>query len=261
MYRLICIVFLCIYAFDAYAQDSQQFSTWKTLENGLEILESGQDTSNFMVVRLALKKHSIKILRAQDFGKKDLSAAEVCSLSGALMCINGSFFDERHNPLGLIISSGIMFQKNHLGGDTLNGIFYLSRKGFGIVERGSFSSQLAFEAMQAGPVLIKDGKNLRGATDNNVSKRSAVCLDSDGRPIFFVSAIGAKPSSLFELSDFMLRKDFSCQNAINLDGGSSSQFFLKSGRNRGQSVETSNYEIAGEDKVPVFLGIIEGMPF
>ncbi len=237
------------------------FAQSRMLENGLELYSLGDGFHSYNAVRLQKGKHWIKVLRAEDYGKRVMSASEVCTASGALMCINASFFDEKSNPLGLIVSSGILFQKVHQGGDTLNGIFSLSRKGFSIVDRQTFARQLAFEAVQAGPLILSAGKNLRESFDKNQSKRSAVCLNATGEPVFLISTDKTRASSLFELSEFMRKEPLNCIDGLNLDGGGSSQLFLKEKNTKAVSPENIALDLGGQDKVPLFLGVVEGMPF
>lgn len=239
---------------------------WTKVANGLEYQNlSFSDGSpikkELFVAKIVTNRHRVKVLRAQDFGKKSMSAREICLTSGALLCINASFFDEKDSALGLLISSGISFQKPHLGGETLTGIFASTRKAFSIIGRSELNSALFIEAIQAGPRLVTEGRKVSEIKDPEVSRRSGVCIDNSGAPVFFVSAVDSRAISLGEFANAMLKIDPSCKDGLNLDGGGSAQLFMRSENEKvGLSSEVI-FDIRGEDEAPVFLGVVEGLKF
>ena len=194
--------------------------------------------------RTSMKRFSVQVIRAQRFGLRKAPVKVLCDLAHASICINASFFDEQYRPLGLLIEKGAQIQKIQKGGNLLTGIFQVSRDDASIVTREAFSSPKILEAVQAGPRLIENGSLVTGLKEEDVSgRRSGVCIDSEKRIIIYAVTAPLFGISIREVQKRLLFADIGCQNALNLDGGSSTQL-------SGQP-----FEIAGEDEVPVALGI------
>lgn len=245
---------------------SQDANPWTKASNGLEyrkIILSGSAglDKEIVAVRISSGKQGVKVLRAQDFGKRTMNARDICTAAGALLCINSSFFDEKSNPLGLLISSGITFQKPHQGGETLTGVFAATRKSFVILGRDESNTGLLIEAVQAGPRLVINGKALEEFKDKEVSRRSGVCVNEKNVPIFFATSEDSWAVSLKDFAQAMVSPDVGCQDGLNLDGGGSAQLFLRASSKKSADPQEYIFDIRGQDQAPVFLAVIEGLRF
>ena len=138
----------------------------------------------------------------------------------AVACANGSFFDEKNRPLGLIVSGTERIQR--LRGTTW-GVFWVGRKG-----RAQIFQQEEFEkgvdvdhdvefAIQSGPMMLYGGEEQ--GTRWQLARRTALGLDSAGFVHLLVVPV---PVSLSSLAQFAL-EELKLTHLINLDGGSSTQ--------------------------------------
>ncbi|MCB0336241.1 MAG: phosphodiester glycosidase family protein, partial [Bdellovibrionales bacterium] len=194
------------------------------------------------------------VLRAVSFGQTTSSAKALALKSNAVMTINANFFDENGKPLGLVVSQGIQQQKIHQGGNTLTGVFFVTRENIGIVNRSNFQSDLVIEAVQAGPRLLASGNKIKGLNKNEIrTRRSGVCVDKKKRLIFFITT-GFMGITLHQLQEMILTPDIGCVDALNLDGGGSAQMYLDTQHASGQS-KIDNITIHGSEPVPVMLAL------
>ncbi len=231
-----------------------QEAVWRQTDQDLETAEISQrvvlDTYLFLI-RSALTSYRVGIIQAKDIQENRTNIEEICRKSRARFCINANFFDENGNPLGLVISRGVIVSKMHKGGKTLTAVFSSSRNGVSINSRNDFSYESALEAVQAGPKLLANGEPVAGLKEKSVaSKRSGVCIDKSGRVIFFFASNPIRGVSFESLQSVLRHPSINCVDALNLDGGGSSQLFLET-RN---GVTTS---IRGQEEIPVAIGLFE----
>lgn len=207
-------------------------------------------SSEVNLIRTSLEKYDIQVIRSQKFGLKAATAKTLCKLAKAKICINGSFFDEQKKPLGLLIEKGIQIQKMQSQSRLLTGVFERSREDFKIIPRELFAEKNVIEAIQAGPRLIQDGKKIQGLRSDDISdRRSGLCIDYQNRlimysvrsPLFGISTAG--------LQELLTSPEIGCKDALNLDGGSSSQFYIEK--------DKDVIDIAGADEVPIVIGLTE----
>ena len=140
------------------------------------------------------------------------------------MGINGGFFDNTFHPLGLRIQKHKL--ENPIKAISWWGIFYIRDHKAHISSPKQFSRSDSVEfAIQSGPRLIIDGHI--PSLKPGEAERSALGITADGKIIILVSA--GSPMSTQKLAHFMQQPPLSCLNAINLDGGSSSQLYARIG--------------------------------
>ena len=222
---------------------------WQSVTPDLEAAETTLSfgllsSANIYLYRTTRQRYTVEIIRAQRYGLKKAHAKDLCQLAHASVCINASFFDEQHRPLGLLIEKGTQIQKTQNGGNLLTGIFQVNRENASIVHRGEFNAKNVLEAVQAGPRLIMNGQLVPGLSDQDVSgRRSGVCIDSHHRVILYAMTAAVFGIPIQSVQSRLKEQDIDCVDALNLDGGSSTQLY-------GQP-----YEITGEEEVPVAIGL------
>jgi uncharacterized protein YigE (DUF2233 family) len=207
-----------------------------------------------LLVRTHLKAYRVRVIRALEFGSKKASAKSLCHSAQAALCINANFFDESDEPLGLVLSRGIQHHAVHKGGSTLTGIFAVTRRSAQISSRDNFDPRRVVEAIQAGPRLMSAGTLIAGLKASGASRRSGVCLDGENNLIFFVVSSGIWGISIDRLQE-LLRDQVHCRDALNLDGGGSSQLFIRAGL-PGSAPGDQEMWIEGADQVPVVLALL-----
>src|SRR5690606_8935074 len=113
------------------------------------------------------------------------------------------------------------------------------------------------EAIQSGPRLISNGVAISGIRNKDVTtRRSGVCIDSNDNLLFYITANGLGGISLLELQKVLLSNRLKCRDALNLDGGGSSQIYFK-GNVRGAPLGQQSEYIAGGDQIPIALALVE----
>ena len=231
---------------------------WQMLAPDLEMTQSLISTttifnSEILAFRTSLTKFQLGVVESRAFGTLRGTAKTLALASKAPLIINANFFDEQGMPLGLVISRGIPSSSIHYGGQTLTGILSVSHLGVAISHRSDRIPSSSSEAIQSGPRLILNGKITENVNSEDRSRRSAVCLDKKQRLIILVSS-GLVGVTLHELQLKLKEPDFDCQDALNLDGGGSSQLYVNT-KILTDHAEDEEIFIAGRDPIPVALGL------
>ncbi|MBI2297599.1 MAG: phosphodiester glycosidase family protein, partial [Armatimonadetes bacterium] len=155
-------------------------------------------------------------------GEHWLTAAEAARDYAALAAINGGYFDDQHHALGLVISDSK--QVNPVRRADW-GVFLLRRGRAEVVHtRDLKNTRDVTQALQCGPRLVVDGR-LTKLKPSPATARSAVGVDAEGRVVLVVTR-GALRLSEFARLLARAEKDhgLGCRDALNLDGGPSTQF-------------------------------------
>lgn len=235
-----------------------QSPRWVKIADDLEMaeLESAPGSvlgPRLLMLRSALKRYRIEVVRATDFGWKSNNVKRLSEASKAVLVVNASFFDERGKPLGLVVSRGIVHQDLHRGGKTLTGIFQVTRSGVSIESRDGYFPRSVIEAVQSGPRLVANDKLVAGLHSNSaVSRRSGVCLDQERRVLFFCTSGIFAGTSLSALQTIL--QGVGCRDALNLDGGGSSQLYL-SPKLPGAASDLEEVYLPGRDDIPVGIAL------
>jgi len=222
--RVYLLYFLFIVIWQLLSANAFAADNWQELTEGIEYqdLQGGILTpwSHVHTFRIDLSKNKLALVTAKNLSLKNASTDQFAEHSNALLSINGGFFDHEFNPLGLRINN--RKQENPLKRISWWGIFYVKDDKPYITNVNHFDHDSDIEfAVQSGPRLLIKGKipSLKvGSAD-----RSALGITADGRVIILVSTNSAMSTK--ELADMMKAPPLSCTDAINLDGGSSSQLF------------------------------------
>lgn len=149
----------------------------------------------------------------------------------AVLAVNGSFFDERRRPLGLLIEQGRELRPLRRADW---GVLFVADGRAHLVHTRNFAAQsppsqsIEF-AIQVGPRLVADGKALR--LKQQWAERSAIGILPDGALVVVASEGGAVESN--ELARLMAAPaaagGLGCTDALMMDGGPSSQLHARVG--------------------------------
>ena len=185
----------------------------------------------------------LRVLDARDHQKTAMTAREFAGVTGAAAVINAPFFDVDGSPMGLLIVDGA-------GRQALRradwGVFFIDARGAHIVHTRDYGRRTGVvQAFQVGPRLVVDGEVL--ALKPQSARRTAICTRADGTVLALVVGNAVLAA---DIARFLAESG--CRDALNLDGGPSTQLFVKSG---GVAVEVS-----GGTGVPVALGVFPGRP-
>jgi uncharacterized protein YigE (DUF2233 family) len=186
---------------------------WKVLQPGLEYRRL-EERAHFF--RIDPEKFRIDLLLASDYQMAALTAERFRQRSGALLVVNGGFFDEAFRSLGLLQRKG----------ETVNpirnatwGVFLLKGdrgREPAVIHRNEWKPEGVVTAIQVGPRLIVDGK-IPPFKESAPHRRSAIGITKDGWVEIAVS------EGALTLQEWARELQTDCVQALNLDGGGSTQ--------------------------------------
>lgn len=187
-----------------------------------------QVTGDSYVGKLAIIKDSSQVeLAINTRTSRGSTVTELCEESGAVLGINGNAFEDPNGkgsgvtPVGLIIHDGKQLHKP-FGAYNYQTAGYDWNDNF-VVGKNVDTSKLR-EALQFYPITVLDGeKHVDGSLGMGIQPRSSIGQTEDGSTLMLIVdgrrvgySLGITVSGC---ADILLR--YNCQNAINLDGGSS----------------------------------------
>ena len=201
--------------------------TWREAAPGLETREFTEKIGNrsiaITVARIDPARWSLRVTdRHQGQAGPGARAGDVCPSPGA--AINASFFDENVAPLGLLVIDGKQRYPRHpVRGWPGGGGLFVVRKGKPSIIAHTAKVPVGSEyAVQCWPRLVIAGK-IPKFKQRPAALRSAVGIDAAGR-VLFAATTG---SLTFEDWAAFLRDDLGCVEALNLDGGPSTQLAVR----------------------------------
>ncbi len=148
---------------------------------------------------------------------------------GALLAVNGGYFDPQNQALGLLIRNGMLYGQPYEG---YGGMFAVGSEGvhvrWNVAQPYQPGESLAY-AIQNFPMLVLPGGVPNEGIDDNgqFAPRTAVAEDRQGRIVFLVSQ--GSIFTLTSLGQWLAASDLDLETALNLDGGSSSGLLVQGG--------------------------------
>lgn len=203
---------------------------WQTLEPGLQYTQV-YPTPTFPLgavhaFRIDLKKYRLDLAFTQNTSRPLILVKDLVQTQRALIGINGGFFNPKLMPLGLRIKEGQ--QISPLKKTSWWGVFYIKNKRAYIVTQKKFvkSKKIMF-AIQSGPRLVINGQV--PPLKPGWSFRSALGITNNGKIIIAITDHLPMSTRNFAnvLRTSIQKGGLGCINALNLDGGSSSQLYAE----------------------------------
>jgi hypothetical protein len=207
------------------------------------------ETNDRAIIDLALfstKSCTLRVIDQPAPPRSDL--AHAMRQERCLAGVNGGYFDPDYAPIGLLISDGKMIaplQRAKL----ITGVLAALPREVQILRVREFSQQRKFDAaVQCGPFLVDQGQSVRGLEKTRTARRTFAAVGGVNR-----AALGfCSDVSLAELAKILattrLADDFKIERALNLDGGSSSAFWV--------ARESSAFSIPEQKTVRDFVGVV-----
>lgn len=203
-------------------------STWTHLSTGLSYQDLSKTPltpwAHIHAFRIDPKRYALDWVTARELGQQHASIEEFAHFSKALLAINGGFFDQKYRPLGLRVHH--KKERNPLKRISWWGVFLMKNKMPYLISSREYATdpQIDF-AVQSGPRLIIDGAIPR--LRPGIAERSALGITQNNKIIILVTDKALLTTT--ELARLMQSPPLSCSNALNLDGGSSSQLMANIG--------------------------------
>ncbi len=221
---------------------------YRSLEPGLEYaaFEPGNlPGTKIHLLKVDLKNFSVRVIDARELKSKALPVKSMAEKTQALAVINANFFDEDQKPLGLVLQKGAV--KIPPRNVSWWAALLIGNHHAKIAKVYSTEAVQGYqEGLQAGPRLVVSGSTPRLKTE--ISAKSAVGIDRKGNLVLLVSEGILEINELAKiLATPEKRGGVGLPHALNLDGGSSTQFFARVG--------DWKLNLPGVSKVPVGLGV------
>lgn len=177
-------------------------------------------------LHLAIFSPKKATLRVIDAAETSSSLAEVMRRENGIAGVNGGYFSPEHEPIGLLISGGKVIEPLRKA-KLLSGVLSVADGNVRIQRRGAYlPKSRPSAARQSGPFLVERGRAVPGLNSTRGARRTFAATLSDGR-----AALGYGSSlTLAELAQILATAEIvsgeKVQDALNLDGGSSSAFWF-----------------------------------
>lgn len=220
------------------AGDWQQISKGVSQKSIQVSSEGGQIHLN--ALKIDLKSAAIRPL----YKEGGMSAKLMAEEFGALAVINANFFDPDGKVLGLVKKDQkIIHPKKNISWWSILCLNNLDAK---IIHQSQYSEDLCHNAVQAGPRLVVD-EQIPKLKDES-SRKTAVGINKNGEVLFVVASEPVPIKTLAKIFKLPESENgLDCPNAMNLDGGSSSQLYVKT--------ESFELSLPSFIKFPVGLGV------
>ncbi|MGE3919326.1 MAG: phosphodiester glycosidase family protein [Gammaproteobacteria bacterium] len=208
-----------------YMQISFAAVVWRPIDLGLDYAEYTNQQQSYngtiRAFRVDLKHYRLSSAQAREIHLSFATVKKFVTENQAALGINGGFFNVSGDSLGLRINDFKVM--NPLRKISWWGVFYIRNNKPYIASNRDFAlTPSIIFAIQSGPRLIIQGSipHLKPGID----ERSALGITKDKKVIILVT--DNLPLSTTELAQIM-QKQFACSDAINLDGGTSSQLYAR----------------------------------
>jgi uncharacterized protein YigE (DUF2233 family) len=205
-------------------------SEWRTVSDGFLYkkitvahradLEKPSAPGSVHLLLINPSKFRLSVATAGQFGLSSADAKTYAEKSGAVAAINGGFFTPDYKPLGLIVNNGKT--DNAIKWVSWWHVFQVTDGRAQVVTKPEFLLTPGTEmAIEAGPRLLVAGEPPATLKPSS-AERSAIGVTANG--MIIIAATEAAPLGMKEFAGIL--KDAGCQDALNLDGGSSTQIYV-----------------------------------
>lgn len=217
---------------------------WHTIDTGIAYKKFSLRSQKNQVVLHALRIDPRQTQIHPVFPGRNQYAEKMRQEAEALVLSNANFFDTSGGPLGLIRINGQTLKP--LRAVSWWSVLCIKANRASIVHASQYTDAACTHALQAGPRLVI--ANSIPKLKSESSRKTAVGIQPGGQLVLVVTE-GEIP--ITELAQFFARPEKSgglgCPEALNLDGGSSTQLSVKTASLR--------FEVNGLSRFPVGLGV------
>lgn len=204
---------------------------WRTISAGVAYTRisflSGFHTGYLHAFKIDLQKNQLKLAIAEDQRNKIATVTDLATTTDGIIATNGGFFSQELKPLGLRVSD--FKQRTPLKPTPWWGVFYIKNNRPYITGFRGFrmSPDIQF-AIQSGPRLVIDAK-VPISLKPGVDSRTALGITSKGEVMLVVTdRLNLTTTQLAKLMRAPpIEGGLDCRYALNLDGGTSSQLYVK----------------------------------
>ena len=154
------------------------------------------------------------------------TAKKMLSKTSAMLIVNANFFDVNNQALGLVVVDRVV--KNPFKKISWWGVLCVNQDAVAILKGDDYHDGVCEQAVQVGPRLVINGA--AAVLKDESTRKTAVGVNQKG-DVFLVVTQERLP--IKTLADFFVKPEtqggLGCANALNFDGGSSSELAVKVG--------------------------------
>jgi exopolysaccharide biosynthesis protein len=187
----------------------------------------GSSTANLILIVFRPSSFALRVISNNEW--RYPSVADAAAATDAVAGVNGGYFQGDGTPVGLLISDDRTVHKLETA-KLLSGVFFVRDGKPGLVRSSHFARiKNASQGIQCGPFLVEDGRAVTGLNNQRSAPRTFVFTASNSVWGFGIcrSVTLAEMGQIMAIPDLLGRT--SVASALNLDGGSSTQFWGRSG--------------------------------
>ncbi len=196
---------------------------WQTLAPGIDytnIVNNQDPTFGFLhCFKINLKKNNLQLALAKDDIFPGETVKWLAKRNRALLAVNGGFFTSAWAPIGLRIQN--FNQRSSLQPTSWWPIFYIKNNIPSIIDEKNYKKDTnIFFAVQGGPRLLRNG--VIPPLKAGKAERTALGITADNEVIIVATEHWALST---EQLAHIFKEQLACAEAMNLDGGSSTQLY------------------------------------
>lgn len=227
---LISISLLYLFFQRSDDEDNPEGSPAKIVENPNNL--SFQYDGQKLTARWFIVDNAENIVLYPNFSEK-LTSQQAFLQKNCTYLVNGSFYTKDDRPIALFITEGKTLRQAN-SNSLANGFFTISYDNQTSISDSAITDNVR-AGIQSGPLLVskKSYQEINSSSSDN-SRRVVVGVTHENKIIFFVvyqnssAFLGPKLSALPDILKLVSEKTgISFQDALNLDGGSASAFYME----------------------------------
>jgi uncharacterized protein YigE (DUF2233 family) len=231
---LICCLWLGYVPGAAAADLTHTPPQWQAIGRGLnftqvDVLREDEVVSTLAVVKIDPASNAFRVFHQAPQG---ITAWQ--QQLGAPIVFNGSYYDRKGKPCGLIVTDG--YPIGPAGNRQMRGMFVAEPKGMSpdLPRATILDLELTpinpkklpwTQGVQSFPLLLDYKGHIRVRHSDKRAHRTVIAADRSGNILVFNSF--NRFFSLSEFAHFLKDSKFDIDSALNLDGGTEAQLFIK----------------------------------
>jgi hypothetical protein len=162
-------------------------------------------------------------------GSRFADAAAAGNSMNGIAAVNGGFFTPEGGPLGLVIAAGKTSGAWNSTSSLGSGVWHADAAGFSAISRrekfGRSGAAAMRELLQAGPMLVENGRSVTGLDNQKSSARTMILWDGGSRWWIGRSSPATLAQAAAVISSASI-PGWPVRQALNLDGGRSSDLWI-----------------------------------
>jgi uncharacterized protein YigE (DUF2233 family) len=207
---------------------------WQAIGRGLnftqvQVLRNGEVVTELTVVKIDPATNAFRVFH----GAPQAITAWQEELQAPIV-FNGSYYKSNGKPCGLVIADGKPIGPRH--NRQMRGMFVAEPKGMSPdLPRATILDLLTTpvdpkklpwtEGVQSFPLLLDYKGRIRIRDTEKRAHRTVIAADRNGNILVFNTS--SRYFTLFEFAEFLKHSEFNIDSALNLDGGTEAQLYIK----------------------------------